>query len=208
MSQKAAFICNSRQVPFSSSNAGSNARRRSNLRRCDCWGWMSPESLSLKDRIFGTDMDATNMIPAYSLVDDGDFYTMKTENGGVHYFLPELFPPLGSIHHQSISMQCKPHPISRSHSSECVYMVYYSIFFLVLREWQAIAFASSHHHPQSLSWGYRSLFFLPSIGLSLLYLRNLQAFPHVPFLFIRQDDKQQSNRRKQTLFMAFCISSS
>ena len=45
-------------------------------------------------------MDATNMIPAYSLVDDGDFYTMKTENGGVHYLLPELFLPLGSIHHQ------------------------------------------------------------------------------------------------------------
>ena len=42
------------------------------------------------------------MIPAYSLVDDGDFYTMKTENGGVHYLLPELFLPLGSIHQMCI----------------------------------------------------------------------------------------------------------
>ena len=57
-------------------------------------------------------MDATNMIPAYSLVDDGDFYTMKTENGGVHYLLPELFLPLGSIHHQIYIDAMHPHPIS------------------------------------------------------------------------------------------------
>ena len=57
-------------------------------------------------------MDATNMIPAYSLVDDGDFYTMKTENGGVHYLLPELFPFFRSIHNQIYIYAMHPHPIS------------------------------------------------------------------------------------------------
>ena len=37
---------------------------------------------------------------------------MKTENGGVHYLLPELFLPLGSIHHQIYIDAMQPHPIS------------------------------------------------------------------------------------------------
>lgn len=124
-------------------------------------------------------MDATNMIPAYSLVDDGDFYTMKTENGGVHYLLPELFPFFRSIHNQIYIYAMHPHPISGHIPPDvCVGCVFQPLSQFVVNGKQLFCKQS----PSSTSPILRlSLTDFPAtVGLTLPYLQNLQAFLRVP----------------------------
>ena len=151
-------------------------------------------------------MDATNMIPAYSLVDDGDFYTMKTENGGVHYLLPELFPFFRSIHNQIYIYAMHPHPISGHIPPDvCVGCVFQPLSQFVVNGKQLFLQAVT-------------VITSPILRLSLTdFSCNRRSNPTVStessgistrsVLFILQDERQQSNRRKQTLFIAFCISS-
>ena len=110
------------------------------------------------------------MIPAYSLVDDGDFYTMKTENGGVHYLLPELFPFFRSIHNQIYIYAMHPHPISGHIPPDvCVGCVFQPLSQFVVNGKQLFLQAVTViHEPYA------------TVGLTLPYLQNLQAFLRVP----------------------------
>lgn len=149
-------------------------------------------------------MDATNMIPAYSLVDDGDFYTMKTENGGVHYLLPELFLPLGSIHHQIYIDAMQPHPISgHIPLNVCIWCIIQSFSqFFVNGKQLSLQVVTIIRNPYLEAIAHC---FFPTPWSILTVSMESSDISMRSVLFIRQDDKQQSNKVIQTLFMAFCF---